>query len=69
MKEFYDTEGFNETMDVSASNRKFQTSIVVRQDPTKSGIISFLSSVSEQNAQPQSTPPSNNSSNSQGNYP
>lgn len=42
---FYESDGFDQEMDVSASTRKFQQSIIVRQDPNKSGVLSFLSSV------------------------
>lgn len=45
-------------MDVSASTRKFQQSIIVVQDPNKSGILGFLSEVEQSTqAQPQSTSP------------
>ena len=69
MREFYDTEGFEETMDVSASTRKFQTSIIVIQDPNKSGIVSFLSPPPESSNQSQNTTTSeNNNAGTQGNY-
>ena len=42
MENFFESEGFDENMDVSATTRKFQTSQIVKQDPTKSGILSFL---------------------------
>jgi len=42
MSNFYDTDGFDEPMDVSANNRKFQTSIVIKQDQGKSGILFLL---------------------------
>ena len=48
---FFDSEGFDESMDVSASTRKFQQSIVVKQDQNKSGILSFLSQVEEETQQ------------------
>ena len=38
-------------MDVSASTRKFQQSIVVKQDPNKAGILSFLATVEEETQQ------------------
>ncbi len=44
---FYESDGFDQDMNVSASTRKFQQSIIVKQDPNKSGILSFLSSVEE----------------------
>ena len=44
---YYDTEVGSQTIDVSASTRKFQTSIIVKQDEGKSGILSFLQKVEE----------------------
>jgi len=52
MREFSDFEVGEAPMDVSASSRKFQQSIVVKQDPNKSGVLSFLSEI-EQSSQPQ----------------
>ena len=37
-----------QTMDIAASSRKFQQSVIVKQDPNKSGIISFLQVVEEE---------------------
>ena len=51
MNEFYDTEGFDQSMDVSASGRKFQTSVIVKQDASKTGILSFLSSSEDESVQ------------------
>lgn len=48
MNEFFDSQVGDQPMDVSASTRKFQQSIVVKQDPNKSGILSFLSQAEEQ---------------------
>jgi hypothetical protein len=42
MNNFFESEGFDETMDISATTRKFQISQVVKQDDTKSGILFFL---------------------------
>ena len=54
---FYDSDGFDQSMDVSASTRKFQQSIIVKQDPNKSGILSFLSQAEQETqAQPQQSP-------------
>ena len=51
---FYDNQGFDQSMDVSASTRKFQQSIVIKQDPNKSGILFFLSQAEqEMQRQPQ----------------
>jgi hypothetical protein len=57
MASLYDTEGFDATMDVSASTRKFQQSIIVKQDPNKSGILAFLSVAEEQITQPPTRDP------------
>lgn len=48
MQDFYDTEGFEELTNVSINNRMFQSSIVIKQDPNKSGILSFLRKVEDQ---------------------
>ncbi len=54
MKDFYETEGFEANLDVSSSNRKFQISVIVKQDPQKTGILQFLTE-SEQSGQSQPT--------------
>jgi len=65
----YELDGFDEIMDVSASTRKFQQSIIVKQDPNKSGILSFLSKVEETVQQPQrQSPQSQRPSRRQGGY-
>ena len=38
----YDTDMGEQTIDISASTRKFQTSVIIQQDPSKNGILSFL---------------------------
>tara|TARA_R100000458_G_C8051556_1_gene98468 strand:+ start:95 stop:352 length:258 start_codon:yes stop_codon:yes gene_type:complete len=38
----YETDMGDQSIDVSASERKFQTSIIVKQDTSKDGILSFL---------------------------
>jgi len=48
---FYESDGFDQNMDVSASTRKFQQSVIVKQDPNKSGILSFLSQAEEETQQ------------------
>ncbi len=53
----YDTDMGNQTLDISASSKKFQTSIIVQQDPSKGGIISFLESVEQEMASPPTTQP------------
>jgi len=42
VQNFYIDTDFDETMDVSASTRKFQASIIIKQDAQKSGILSYL---------------------------
>ena len=42
IQNFYTDEGFDQNMDVSASTRKFQTSVIINQDAQKSGILSYL---------------------------
>lgn len=46
-QDYYETSIPNETIDTSASNRKFQTSIIITQDKNKSGILSFLEKIEE----------------------
>lgn len=55
-QDYYDTNIPDQTIDVSASQRKFQSSIIVTQDPQKSGILSFLEKVEETTAPPPSRP-------------
>jgi hypothetical protein len=53
---FFDSDGFDQEMNVSATTRKFQSSVVVKQDPNKSGILSFLKEVEIQSTpRPQRT--------------
>ena len=53
MSQFYDTSGFDEPIDISSNTRKFQTSIIIKQDQQKSGILSFL----EESEEATGTPP------------
>ena len=58
MFEFYNIDVGQQVMDVSASTRKFQQSIIITQDPNKSGILSFLNEAeAERQSQPQSEGP------------
>jgi hypothetical protein len=50
-QDYYETNVPTETIDTSASTRKFQTSIIIKQDENKSGILSFLSDI-----EPETTP-------------
>jgi hypothetical protein len=53
---FFDSDGFDQEMNVSATTRKFQSSVVVKQDPNKSGILAFLKEVETQSTpRPQRT--------------
>ena len=55
-QDYYDTNIPDQTIDVSASQRKFQSSIIVTQDPQKNGILSFLEKVEETTAPPPRRP-------------
>ena len=48
IKDFFVFEGFDEEVNVKASERDFQQSIVITQDKNKSGILSFLKEREEQ---------------------
>ena len=66
---YFDSEVGSQTIDVSASTRKFQTSIIVKQDEGKSGILSFLQKVEETTPQaPVRTPPQTIRPSTQGGY-
>ena len=47
----YDMEMGDQPVDLSGSERKFQTSIVVEQDPNKSGVLSFLQQAEKETPQ------------------
>ena len=68
--DFFDSDGFDQSMDVSASTRKFQSSVVIKQDPNKSGILSFLIKVEKTTpARPErSNPPTQRPRRTQGDY-
>ena len=46
-QDYYDTNVPLQDIDISASQRKFQNSVIIAQDPRKSGILSFLQQVEE----------------------
>lgn len=48
VQNYFDTDVGSQTIDVSAGTRKFQTSIIVKQDEGKSGILSFLEKLKKQ---------------------
>lgn len=52
VQDYFDTDMGEQTIDVSASSRKFQTSVIVKQDPNKAGILSFLEEVNQQEPPP-----------------
>ena len=52
IRDYIDTDMGEQTIDVSASTRKFQTSIIVKQDPNKGGILTFLQGFEEQSPPP-----------------
>jgi len=69
IQDYFTTEVGTQTIDVSASTRKFQTSIVVKQDESKSGILSFLEKVEKSNPQtPTRTAPQTMRPSTQGGY-
>ena len=69
VQNYFDTEVGSQTIDVSASTRKFQTSIIVKQDEGKSGILSFLEKVEESTPQaPTQTAPQTMRPSTQGGY-
>jgi hypothetical protein len=48
----YEIDMGEQRIDVSAATRKFQTSIIVNQDPEKNGILSFLTTVEQETQSP-----------------
>lgn len=43
----YELDMGDQSIDVSAAKRKFQTSVIVVQDPSKSGILSVIRDVQQ----------------------
>ena len=63
--DFFVSEGFSEGLNVSSTKRKFQSSVIVKQDPSKSGILKFLVEYEEslpvsERIEPQTQKPSRN---------
>ncbi len=52
MSNLYDENMGDQTLNVSSTQRMFQSSIVVKQDAEKSGILSFLQEVEKSMAAP-----------------
>ncbi len=69
IQDYFDTNVGTQTFDVSANTRKFQTSVIVKQDKNKGGILSFLQKVEESSpATPTQTAPLTMTPTTQGNY-
>ena len=49
VQNYFETNVGIQNIDVSASTRKFQTSLIIKQDQNKSGILSFLQKVDQSN--------------------
>lgn len=54
-QDFYETNVPSAAIDVSISTRIFQTSIIIKQDPQKSGILSFLQVLDDSRNPPAAT--------------
>ena len=69
-QDFFDNNVGAQDMDVSASTRNFQTSIILKQDKSKSGILSFLKTAEASNPPPlrRRTPASQRPSRREGGY-
>jgi len=52
MQQLYDTDMGEQLLDVSASTRKFQKSIIITQDPTREGVLAALAKVEESRPSP-----------------
>ena len=48
--DFFTTEVPERTIDISVSEERIQTSLIIKQDPSKSGILGFLETIAD--AQP-----------------
>ena len=57
MQSLYDINMGEQRMDVSASTRKFQKSIVIKQDPNKEGVLSFLQEFEQSRPEPPTEQP------------
>jgi len=69
IQDYFETNVGTQNIDVSASTRKFQTSVIVKQDANKSGILSFLQKVEQSNPQtPTRSAPQTMRPTTQGNY-
>jgi hypothetical protein len=57
IQDYFDNEGYEQELSIEASKRKFQTSIILKQDPQKSGVLSFLEKVEPSSPEPLATLP------------
>ena len=48
VSDFFVFDGFGQELNISAIERNFQQSIIIKQDPNKSGILSFLSKIEQE---------------------
>lgn len=67
--DYFETNVGTQNIDVSAGTRKFQTSVIVRQDANKSGVLSYLEKVERSTPQtPNQTAPQTMRPTTQGSY-
>ena len=48
VSDFFVFDGFDQKINTSAIERNFQQSIIIKQDPNKSGILNFLSKIEQE---------------------
>jgi len=48
VSDFFISDGFDQKINTAALERDFQQSIIIKQDPNKSGILSFLSKIEQE---------------------
>jgi len=58
VQDFYDVNVPSENIDIRTSNRKTQTSIIIKQDENKAGFLSFLKQQEIQSEQAKQNNPS-----------
>lgn len=56
VEDYYNRNVPQVEIDISASQRKFQTSVIIKQDPNKDGVLSFLEGPPISQAQETATP-------------
>jgi len=55
-EDYYKKSIFGDILEIGRVDRRYQTSIVISQDPSKSGILSFLKQVEEVSSPPPRRP-------------